>query len=75
MCSSDLGPEWMLARHLSHLVGAPIPDHVAELMNRGLLADGSKATRILDFTPRLTTPEVIDHLHSWESVVRIGRVA
>ena len=70
-----IGPEWLIARRISHLVGAPIPDHVAQLMQRGLLADGGKAARLLGFTPRLTTPEVIDHLHSWESVVRIGRVA
>ena len=70
-----VGPEWLIARRISHLVGAPIPDHVAQLMQRGLLADGAKAARLLGFTPRLTTPEVIDHLHSWESVVRIGRVA
>jgi hypothetical protein len=29
---------------------------------------------VLGFAPRLTTPEVIDHLYAWESVVRIGRI-
>src|SRR5690606_18108715 len=28
-----VGPEWRIARLLSHLVGAPIPDHVGELMH------------------------------------------
>jgi UDP-glucose 4-epimerase len=69
-----VGPEWALARQLSHMVGAPIPEHVVELMHRGRLADGSKARELLGFTPRLTTPDVIDHLYAWESVVRIGSI-
>jgi UDP-glucose 4-epimerase len=69
-----VGPEWAIARRISHLVGAPIPEHVVELMHRGRLADGSRATEVLGFRPRLTTPEVIDHLYAWESVVRIGSI-
>ena len=51
-----VGPEWAIARQLSHIMGAPIPDHVVELMHRGRLADGSKALEALGFAPRLTTP-------------------
>ena len=69
-----VGPEWRVAARLSHMSGAPIPDHVVELMHRGRLADGGKARELLKFTPRLTTPEVIDHLYAWESVVRIGAI-
>jgi len=69
-----MGPEWWMAGKMSHMFGAPIPDHVIELMHRGRLADGRKATEVLGFSPRLTTPEVIDHLYAWESVVRIGRI-
>lgn len=69
-----IGPEWLVAARLSHVLGAPIPDHVVELMHRGRLADGAKATAVLGFTPALTTPEVIDHLYAWESVVRIGSI-
>ena len=29
---------------------------------------------VLGFTPALSTPEVIDHLYAWESVVRIGSI-
>lgn len=68
------GPEWAVAARLSHLLGVPIPDHVVELMHRGRLADGSKALAVLGFEPRLSTPEVIDHLYAWESVVRIGSI-
>ena len=69
-----VGPEWWVAGRMSHMFGAPIPDHVIELMHRGRLADGSKAAEVLGFAPRLTTPDVIDHLYAWESVVRIGRI-
>ncbi|MCB0979859.1 MAG: NAD-dependent epimerase/dehydratase family protein [Acidimicrobiaceae bacterium] len=68
------GPEWWVAARLSHVLGAPIPDHVVELMHRGRLGDGNKARELLGFTPRLTTPEVVDHLFAWESVVRVGEV-
>lgn len=69
-----VGPEWWIAGKMSHAFGAPIPDHVIELMHRGRLADGAKAIEALGFTPALTTPEVIDHLYAWESVVRVGSV-
>jgi UDP-glucose 4-epimerase len=69
-----LGPEWVVAKQLSHLLGAPIPEHVVELMHRGRLADGGKALSMLGIAPRLTTSEVIDHLYAWESVVRVGQV-
>jgi UDP-glucose 4-epimerase len=69
-----VGPEWAVAARLSHVLGVPIPDHVIELMHRGRLADGSKAKAVLGFEPRLSTPEVIDHLYAWESVVRIGSI-
>ncbi|MGB8859596.1 MAG: NAD-dependent epimerase/dehydratase family protein [Ilumatobacteraceae bacterium] len=70
-----VGPEWRVASRLSHVLGAPIPDHVVELMHRGRLADGAKALDVLGFTPALSTPEVIDHLYAWESVVRIGSIS
>jgi UDP-glucose 4-epimerase len=69
-----VGPEWLVASRLSHMLGAPIPEHVVELMHRGRLADGAKALSVLGFAPRLSTPEVIDHLYAWESVVRIGSI-
>ena len=70
-----VGPEWWAAGKLSHLLGAPIPEHVIELMHRGRLADGAKAQEVLGFVPALTTPDVIDHLYAWESVVRIGSIS
>jgi UDP-glucose 4-epimerase len=69
-----IGPEWAIARRISHAMGAPIPEHVVEQMHRGRLADGGRTEELLGLSPRLTTPEVIDHLYAWESVVRVGRV-
>lgn len=66
-----LGPEWRLVRALSWVLGAPIPDHVAELFHRGRLADDSRAKDVLGVTPAVTAVEVIDRLHAWESVVRV----
>ena len=37
-----VGPEWVAARTISNLAGAPIPDHVLELMHRGRLASNRR---------------------------------
>ena len=71
-----IGPEWAIARGFSYLAGAPVPDHVLELMHRGRLADGSRAVEVLGVAPTNTTREVIDKLYSWPSVVHTpARVA
>lgn len=68
-----VGPEWAITRQLSYLFGAPIPEHVLEVMHRGRLADGSRALGVLGVTPSASTAEVIDRLFAWESVVRITK--
>jgi UDP-glucose 4-epimerase len=65
------GPEWGMARRLSHFVGAPVPDHVIELLHRGRLVDGGRALELLGVTPAQSTPEVIDRLYAWPSVVHV----
>ena len=65
------GPEWRLARRLSHLVGAPLPEHVMELIHRGRLADGARLMPTLGIKPQVTTPEAIDRLFEWEAIVRV----
>ena len=65
------GPEWRLARYVSHLVGAPLPEHVMELIHRGRLADGSRLTSVLGIKPQVTTQQAIDRLFAWEAIVRI----
>lgn len=66
------GPQWLVARRVSHLFGAPIPDHVNELLHRGRLATADVAADALGWQPAATTVDVIDHLFSWESVIRLS---
>jgi UDP-glucose 4-epimerase len=65
-----LGPQWPIARRMAHLAGAPVPDHVAELLIHGRLADNGRMRELLDVVPEQTTPEVIDDLYGWPSVIR-----
>lgn len=64
-----IGPEWSLARALTYLAGAPLPDHVLEMLHRGRLADNARARELIGFEPRTTTSDVIDQLYRWPSVV------
>ncbi len=65
-----IGPEWRIARALSHVTGAPIPDQVQELLHRGRLADGARLADVLGIGPTSSTVEVIDHLYRWPAIVR-----
>lgn len=64
-----IGPEWRIARTMSHLAGAPIPDHVAEALHRGRLADNGAMRSLLGVEPEATTTEVIDRLYHWPSII------
>jgi UDP-glucose 4-epimerase len=66
-----IGPEWRIARQISYLLGAPVPEHVMELIHRGRLADGARLRTTLGVRPQVTTQEVIDRLFSWDAIVRI----
>jgi UDP-glucose 4-epimerase len=66
-----VGPDWAIARLVSGLLGAPIPDHVLETLHRGRLADNSRMGELLGFTSPTTTMDVIDDLYEWPTVVRI----
>ena len=66
-----VGPDWEIARRISGLFGAPIPDHVIETMHRGRLADNARMEELVGFRPTTTTVEVIDKLYEWPTVVRI----
>ena len=65
-----VGPQWAIARQFTHLMGAPIPDHVSELLMRGRLADNGRMAELLGITADTTTTEVIDHLYRWPSILR-----
>lgn len=64
-----VGPEWAVARGITYLAGAPIPDHVMEMFHRGRLADNSRAREVLGFAPTTTTSDVIDQLYRWPTVI------
>ena len=64
-----IGPEWAIARGLTYLAGAPLPDHVQEMLHRGRLADNSRAREAIGFAPTTTTSDVIEQLYRWPSVV------
>ncbi len=63
------GPDWAVARALAYVSGAPLPDHVLEMLHRGRLADNGRAREVLGFEPSATTREVIDQLYRWPSIV------
>jgi UDP-glucose 4-epimerase len=64
-----VGPEWVVARAVNYLAGAPIPDHVQELFHRGRLAHNARAREVIGFAPATTTSDVIDQLYGWPSVI------
>ncbi|MGB0112375.1 MAG: NAD-dependent epimerase/dehydratase family protein [Ilumatobacteraceae bacterium] len=64
-----VGPEWRIARTLSHLSGAPIPDHVAEVLHRGRLADNGQMRSLLGLVAETPTTDVIDRLYHWPNVI------
>lgn len=65
------GPGWWLARNAGALAGAPIPDHVVELLSHGRLAASGRTIETLGMAPSRSTVEVIDRLYAWPSVIRI----
>jgi hypothetical protein len=69
-----LGPEWVVAKRLVYLAGAPIPDHVVEMLHRGRLADNTAAREVIGFSPTTTTSDVIDELYSWPGIIHTGDV-
>jgi UDP-glucose 4-epimerase len=65
------GPDWAVARGLAYLSGAPLPDHVLEMLHRGRLADNSRAREVLGLAPASSTRDVIDQLYRWPSIVHV----
>jgi UDP-glucose 4-epimerase len=64
-----IGPDWAIARGLAYLSGAPLPDHVLEMLHRGRLADNTRARAVLGFAPTASTRDVIDQLYRWPSII------
>jgi UDP-glucose 4-epimerase len=66
-----VGPEWAMARLYAAAMGAPVPDHVLELVHRGRTADGSLAHHAIGVEPVSTTPDVVKALYKWASVTHL----
>jgi len=64
-----VGPKWGIGwlgvRRIGELIGAPVPDHVVELLRRGRLADGHRAARVLNVRPRRDAHAVLEDLFAW----------
>jgi UDP-glucose 4-epimerase len=65
------GPSWLVARRLADLAGAPVPDHLVELLGRGRTADGGRAGSVLGIAPARPTREVVRLVHEWAPVTRL----
>ena len=55
----------------AELLGAPLPEHVRELLVRGQVADGSAAADLLGTRPSWSTPDIIRDLYEWAPVTVI----
>lgn len=67
-----VGPGWWVTRQVANIAGAPVPDHVVEMLRHGRLAHASDHARLIHFAPRHSTHEVIERLYEWPSVVRVA---
>jgi UDP-glucose 4-epimerase len=69
-----LGPGWMVARAVSELFGAPLPEHVRELLVRGRSADGSSALGAIGVEPVRSTEDVVRELYEWGELAHLAVV-
>ena len=65
------GPGWWVARSAAAFAGAPLPDHLYELLTRGRTADTTQLRSTLRMLPRLATSDVVKDLYEWASVTRL----
>ena len=65
------GPGWLIARTITAAMGSPLPQHALEAMRRGRTADGSRASRMIDFTPSRSTRDCVEDLYEWASITRL----
>lgn len=65
------GPGWLLARGAATVAGAPIADHVAELLVHGRCARPGDTAALIGASPAHSTADVIAALYRWPAVVRL----
>jgi UDP-glucose 4-epimerase len=63
-----VGPGWALAARVAELAGAPVPQHIVELLTRGRAGDGTKAVEVLGLDALRPTQEVCTELFEWATV-------
>ena len=66
-----IGPGWWAAKSLARIAGAPVPEHVVELLSHGRLASNESMLHMLNFAPLHSTKQVLTRLYEWPSVIRI----
>jgi UDP-glucose 4-epimerase len=69
-----VGPGWWPARHVAGVVGAPVPDHVVELLQHGRLAVTDRA-RLLGLDPARSTVDALRALYAWPAVTHLRATA
>jgi UDP-glucose 4-epimerase len=62
------GPAWEVARRVCELAGAPVPEHVLELLRHGRAGDGSRAVDALDLHDLRGAQDVLAELFEWATV-------
>jgi UDP-glucose 4-epimerase len=67
-----LGPGWALATAFAELAGAPVPEHVVELLRFGRAGDGSRAVEELGLGSMHATQDVCKELFEWATVTTIS---
>lgn len=63
-----LGPGWAVARRIVEVAGAPLPDHVHELLVRGRSADGSHCASVLGLAPTTSTRDIVSEIQQQAGV-------
>lgn len=63
------GPMWGWAARLCEIAGAPMPEHVAEVLRMGRTADSSRAKSELGLTDLRPTQVICEELYEWADVV------
>jgi nucleoside-diphosphate-sugar epimerase len=64
----------MVARAVTEVFGAPLPDHVRELLVRGRSADGSSALGAIGVEPVRTSEDVVRELYEWGELTHLAVV-
>jgi UDP-glucose 4-epimerase len=68
------GPGWPIVRRAAELLGAPVPDHLVELLRRGRAADGHHAVAALGLVPEHATTDVVKAVFEWAPVTPLRLV-